>query len=132
MCLRRIRSRREQAETILRDNEMVLALPRLTEEAFERYPMSLPLSGSFYERDIPYTYQEYLEHIGQTEQFAAVHPRCRLELTADSTFRNLQIVMHEGRWAMVSKEKSPAIHFVIRHAKLRSAIESFEPPLVEE
>ena len=118
------KSRREQAETILRDNEMVLALPRLAEEAFERYPMSLPLSGSFYERDIPYTYQ--------TEQFAAVHPRCRLELTADSTFRNLQIVMHEGRWAMVSKEKSPAIHFVIRHAKLRSAIESFEPPLVEE
>ena len=126
------KSRREQAETILRDNEMVLALPRLTEEAFERYPMSLPLSGSFYERDIPYTYQEYLEHIDQTEQFAAVHPRCRLELTADSTFRNLQIVMHEGQWAMVSKEKSPAIHFVIRHAKLRSAIESFEPPLVEE
>lgn len=126
------KSRREQAETILRDNEMVLALPRLTEEAFERYPMSLPLSGSFYERDIPYTYQEYLEHIDQTEQFAAVHPRCRLELTADSTFRNLQIVMHEGRWAMASKEKSPAIHFVIRHAKLRSAIESFEPPLVEE
>lgn len=120
------KSHREQAETILRDNEMVLALPRLTEEAFERYPMSLPLSGSFYERDIPYTYQEYLEHIDQTEQFAAVHPRCRLELTADSTFRNLQIVMHEGRWAMVSKEKSPAIHFVIRHAKLRSAIESFE------
>lgn len=126
------KSHREQAETILRDNEMVLALPRLTEEAFERYPMSLPLSGSFYERDIPYTYQEYLEHIDQTEQFAAVHPRCRLELTADSTFRNLQIVMHEGRWAMVSKEKSPAIHFVIRHAKLRSAIESFEPPLVEK
>ena len=126
------KSRWEQAETILRDNEMVLVLPRLTEEAFERYPMSLPLSGSFYERDIPYTYQEYLEHIDQTEQFAAVHPRCRLELTADSTFRNLQIVMHEGRWAMVSKEKSPAIHFVIRHAKLRSAIESFEPPLVEE
>lgn len=126
------KSHREQAETILRDNEMVLALPRLTEEAFERYPMSLPLSGSFYGRDIPYTYQEYLEHIDQTEQFAAVHPRCRLELTADSTFRNLQIVMHEGLWAMVSKEKSPAIHFVIRHAKLRSAIESFEPPLVEE
>lgn len=126
------KSRREQAETILRDNEMVLALPRLTEEAFERYPMSLPLSGSFYEHDIPYTYQEYLEHIDQTEQFAAVHPRCRLELTADSTFRNLQIVMHEGRWAMVSKEKSPTIHFVIRHAKLRSAIESFEPPLVEK
>lgn len=101
------KSRREQAETILRDNEMVLALPRVTEEAFERYPMSLPLSGSFYERDIPYTYQEYLEHIGQTEQFAAVHPRCRLELTADSTFRNLQIVMHEGRWPWCPRKNHP-------------------------
>lgn len=126
------KSRREQAEAILRDNELVLELPRLTEEVFDQYPVSMSLSGAFYERDIPYTYQAYLEHIEQTEKFAAAHPRCRLELTAGSTFRNLQIVMHEGQWAMVSKEKSPAIHFVIRHAKLRSAIESFEPPLVEE
>ena len=113
------KSRREQAEAILRDNELVLELPRLTEEVFDQYPVSMSLSGAFYERDIPYTYQAYLEHIEQTERFAAAHPRCRLKLTADSTFRNLQIVMHEGQWAMVSKEKSPAIHFVIRHAKLR-------------
>lgn len=33
---------------------------------------------------------------------------------------------------MVSKEKSPAIHFVIRHPKLRGTIESFVPPVVEE
>ncbi len=33
---------------------------------------------------------------------------------------------------MVSKENHPPYIFVIRHAKLRSAIESFEPPLVEE
>ena len=37
-----------------------------------------------------------------------------------------------GRCAMVSKEKSPAIHFVIRHPKLRGAIENFVPPMVEE
>lgn len=33
---------------------------------------------------------------------------------------------------MVSKGKSPAIHFVIRHPKLRAAIERFVPPMVEE
>jgi len=32
---------------------------------------------------------------------------------------------------MVSKGKSPAIHFVIRHPKLRTAIERFVPPVVE-
>ena len=126
------KSRREQAEAILRENDMRMELPRLTEESFGQYPVTLSLSGLFFERDIPYTYEEYLAHIEQTERFAEEHPRCRLELTTGGTFRNLQISMHEGQWAMVSKEKSPAIHFVIRHAKLRTAIENFVPPVVEE
>ena len=33
---------------------------------------------------------------------------------------------------MVSKSKAPAVHFVIRHPKLRSAIESFIPPVTED
>ena len=33
---------------------------------------------------------------------------------------------------MISKNKSPAIHFVIHHPKLRSAIENFIPPMVED
>ena len=40
--------------------------------------------------------------------------------------------MHLGKWAMVSKGRSPAIHFVIHHPKLRAAIEDFVPPVVEE
>jgi len=44
----------------------------------------------------------------------------------------LQIFIHEGQWVMVSKGKAPAIHFVIRHPKLRSAIENFIPPVTEE
>ena len=39
--------------------------------------------------------------------------------------------MHEGKWAMISKGNAPEVHFVIHHPKLRSAIESFIPPLVE-
>ena len=46
-------------------------------------------------------------------------------------FHNLQILIHEGQWAIVSKEKAPVIHFVIRHPRLRSAIENFIPPIVE-
>ena len=126
------KSRREQAEAILRENDMRMELPRLTEESFGQYPVTLSLSGLFFGREIPYTYEEYLAHIEQTERFAEEHPRCRLELTSGGAFRNLQITMHEGQWAMVSKEKSPAIHFVIRHAKLRTAIENFVPPVVEE
>ncbi len=33
---------------------------------------------------------------------------------------------------MVSGCKSPAIHFVIHHTKLRGAIEEFVPPVLED
>ena len=124
------RVRREQIEHILSSDTVRLELPRLSPEAFAQFPPSLPLSGLFYERDVPYTYETYLAHVRQTEAFAAAHSHCRLEWTGGA-FRNLQICIHEGQWAMVSKGKSPAIHFVIRHPKLRTAIERFVPPVVE-
>ena len=124
------RVRREQIEHILSSDTVRLELPRLSPEAFAQFPPSLPLSGLFYEWDVPYTYETYLAHVRQTEAFAAAHSHCRLEWTGGA-FRNLQICIHEGQWAMVSKGKSPAIHFVIRHPKLRSAIERFVPPVVE-
>ena len=48
------------------------------------------------------------------------------------TFCNLQILIHEGQWAMISKGNAPAIHFVIRHPKLLSALENFIPPVIED
>lgn len=125
-------TRREQLETILLTDTVHQELPRLTEQAFAQFPPSLPLSGLFYGQDVPYTYEAYLAHLAQTEAFAAEHPRYELEFTGGGAFRNLQICIHEGQWAMVSKERSPAIHFVIRHPKLRAAIERFVPPMVEE
>ena len=94
--------------------------------------MSLSLSGMFYERDILYSYEDYQGHMKQTQGYAESHSNYILNRTSAYTFRNLQIVMHEGKWAMVSKGKSPAIHFVIHHPKLRKAIESFVPPVTEE
>lgn len=70
-------------------------------------------------------------HLAQTRQFEASHPGYTLVLTKGQPFRNLQIIMHEGRWAMVSKNKAPAIHFVIHHPKLCGALENFIPPVIE-
>lgn len=47
------------------------------------------------------------------------------------TFRNVDITIRPGNWAMLSKNTHPAIHFVIRHPKLRDAIENFIAPIVE-
>ena len=117
------RSQREIAEKILENGS-------ITDE-FERHPAVLPLSGMFYSKDICLSYDEYSELIKQTEQFQKAHENYTAEFTKANAFRNLQILIHEGRWAMISKGNAPAIHFVIHHPKLRSAIENFIPPVVE-
>ncbi|MGN0985869.1 MAG: helix-turn-helix domain-containing protein [Candidatus Enterenecus sp.] len=123
---------RRWAEDVLEAGSMEDEVPSLTREEFERYPMTLSLSGMFREGDLPYTYEEYLDHLEQSRRYAARHPNYSLVQTPAQAFRNLQIIMHRGKWAMVSKGNAPAIHFVIHHPKLRQAIENFVPPVTEE
>ena len=125
------RSQRELAEKILENGSITDEMPVISREEFERHPAVLPLSGMFYSKDISLSYDEYSELIKQTEQFQKAHENYTAEFTRTNAFRNLQILIHEGQWAMISKGNAPAIHFVIHHPKLRSAIENFIPPVVE-
>ena len=125
------RSQRELAKKILKNGSITDEIPIISREEFERHPAVLPLSGMFYGKDIRLTYDEFSEHIGQTERFMQTHENYIAEFTKANAFRNLQILIHEGQWAMISKGNAPAIHFVIHHPKLRSAIENFIPPVIE-
>lgn len=124
-------TQREYIEKILQINMMTDEIPWIDPEEFQRYPVSLQLSGMFYGSDLTYTYEDYLAHMEQARAFAANHENYHLAQTSGQVFRNLQIQIHEGHTVMISKGKSPAIHFVIHHPKLRSAIENFVPPMVE-
>lgn len=106
-------------------------IPTVSKEEFAAHPQVLELSGIFCETDITYSYEEYLSHLKMTEDFAASHTNYKLTKASTPAFRNLQILIHEEQWVMVSKSKAPAIHFVIRHPKLRKAIENFIPPVIE-
>ena len=125
-------SQRRLMEEILKTKRVEDEIPYITPEEFERYPMLLSLSAMFFEKEIFYTYEEYTEHLNQTKLFAETHPNYMLNQTSAHIFRNLQIYIHEGKWAMVSKNKAPVIHFVIHHPKLREAVENFIPPMVEK
>lgn len=103
----------------------------LTREDFSQFPPNLSLSGLFHKKDFPYTYESYVKHLQQTKAFAESHPNYTVKLSGVNAFRNIQIVMHTGEWVMVSKGKSPAIHFVIRHPKLRGAIENMIIPITD-
>lgn len=103
----------------------------LSLEEFETSPLSLFLADNFYEKKIYYTYEEYQEHLNLTKKYEKNNNNYKLSINNNTTFKNIQILIFEKKFVMISKANSPSIHFVIHHPKLRNAIENFIPPIVE-
>ena len=125
-------AQRKRVLAILENEAVEDEVPIFSAQDFASDPPTLELSGVFCETDIPYSEEEYAAHLDEIRAFAEQNPNYSFKQASAHTFRNLQIFIHEGQWVMISKGKAPAIHFVIRHPKLRSAIENFIPPVTEE
>ena len=106
-------------------------ISKFSKEEFEKSPLSLFLADSFYDKKIYYTYEEYLEHLDLSKKYERNNKNYKLSINNNNTFKNIQVLICEKNWVMISKANSPSIHFVIHHPKLRNAIENFIPPIVE-
>ena len=126
-----ISRQKKMAETILENGTICDDFHVLNEEEFKKEQVYLSLSGMFSEKDLKYTYQDYLQHLAATKQFAADHTGYDLHMDAVHVFRNIQIQINEGKWVIVSKNNAPAIHFVIKHPKMIRAFEDLCKPLME-
>lgn len=126
-----VHSERQRLELILEHSTVSDVLPAISEEEFSRYPMGLSLAGMFYPGDIRLTYPEYLEYLNQCDAFAREHPGYTCRRDTNPPFRNIQISILEGSRVIVTKNKSPVIHFVIRHPKMCAAIENMVLPVIE-
>lgn len=126
------KTQRQRIKIILENERIEDEIPDFVQENFTKSPPMLELSGVFCEEDIPYNEEEYTAHLKESMAFAEQNPNYTLKCSTAHAFHNLKIIIHEGQWVMVSKGKTPAIHFVIRHPKLRSAIECFIPPITED
>lgn len=124
-----VRKIKENMQNILSHSKICDKFASLTKEEFEEYPLTLVLSGMFFEKDIKYSYEDYEKHIESTGKFALENENYSIKIMPKQPFRNIQIIIHKGRWAMVSKSKSPTAHFVIRHPLLRDAIENITAPI---
>lgn len=123
-------SRREQIHEILKNNSVSDEIPSLTENEFNERPLSLSLSLMFGDANYEYTFGEYTEHLSLTKEFAKKNKNYSAAPAADNVFTNIQIVIHEKEYVMISKNTAPTIHFVIRHPILRDAIENREFPVL--
>lgn len=126
-----VKAQKERIVSILASETLEDEIPALTPEEFRKNPPVLDLSGIFCETNLPYSEEEYMIHMSDTKAFARKNPNYILRISTTHAFHNLQILVHEGQWAIISKSKAPAIHFIIHHPKLRNAIENFIPPIVE-
>lgn len=126
-----VKAQKERIVSILESETLEDEVPALTPEEFSKNPPVLDLSGIFCETNLPYSEEEYMMHMSDTKAFARKNPNYILRISTTHAFHNLQILVHEGQWAIISKSKAPAIHFIIHHPKLRNAIENFIPPIVE-
>ena len=126
-----IKVQKEILENITQNYTFEDEISELSKEDFEKAPLSLFLADSFYDKKIYYTYEEYLEHLDLTKKYEKNNKNYKLSINNNNTFKNIQILICEKHWVMISKANSPSIHFVIHHPKLRNAIENFIPPIVE-
>lgn len=119
-------------ETILKHSVVEDEVSVLSEAEYEKYPLVLPLAECFLEKDIRLTYEEYHACIGAAENYAKANENYQFNLTKIKGFHNIQITCFEGKWCMISKNRTPAIHFVIHHPKLRYALENMVLPIRDD
>ena len=124
-----ISDQKAMANIILSHSSITEEIPVLSREEFEQSPMVLPLSGLFYEKEILYHWEDYTEHLQLVHAYRKHNSNYHIVENTASAFRNVQIYIHEGKWVLVSKNKTPAIHFLIRHPKMRHAFENMVIPI---
>ena len=119
-------------ETTLKHSVVEDEVSMLSEAEYEKYPPVLPLAECFLEKDIHLTYEEYLACIKAGRDYAKANENYQFNLTKIKGFHNIQITCFEGKWCMISKNRTPAIHFVIHHPKLRYALENMVLPIRDD
>jgi len=119
------------ARILLSQKKMELEVPLLSLKLFEKDPLHLSLSEIFVKETVPYTYEEYQEHMIKLRSMASAYDNLTLKENPTPTFRNITFTVIPGKGVLVSKDNSPTIHFLIQHPKMIEAFSSFAAPYIE-
>lgn len=123
-------SRKQQILEISKNNSVTDEIPYLTEKEFNEHPLLLSLSLMFSNKNFEYSYEEYSEHMRLTKDFSSRAKNYSAVQTRQNAFTNIQIMIHKNEYVMLSKDKAPTVHFVIRHPTLINAIENLDFPVL--
>lgn len=117
--------------SIRKNNKIYDYIYNIEENEFKNDTPSLLLSNIFFNKKINYNYNEYIEHLNQTKEYAKSVKNYKLNYLDEKIFKNITIVSLENNYTVISKNSNPVIHFVIQNPKLIEAIENFKPLIKE-
>ena len=92
----------------------------------------IALADLFLDKEITLTREEYLACTDALKKMEKEYENFHLEFDPSAAFQNINISIIGDKMVIVSKEKSPAIHFVIYHKKMIRAFRNFIPPIIEK
>lgn len=123
---------RRSFEELLTRERVTFAVPEFSKSTLESGEVRLWFPELFLGAGLTYTAEEYTEHLELTKRYAEQHPLCTLLINDRSGFKNIDITVIKGTRVIVSKAKSPTIHFVIDHPRMVEAFENFSVPVIED
>ncbi|MBR1910449.1 MAG: helix-turn-helix transcriptional regulator [Lachnospiraceae bacterium] len=123
LLLAGITEHRKRIHELLTNGALQDIIFDIPDDEFDSHPPCLSLSNMFFPRNLTYTKDEYHEHLEAVTSYANQHSNYSFQFSSSYDFRNIAITICHKKWAMVSKNHSPAIHFVIKHPLLRDALE---------
>lgn len=117
-----IKKEKKRVAKIGAENEIYVRLTYFMKYEFEAYPVRLSLNRSLQGIEILYTFEEYEQHINETRDFASTRKNYHFFVENNDGFRNIQITTLGNNAAMISKNKLPEIHYVLKHPRWVEAI----------
>lgn len=116
---------KSSADEILKHNILTCDIHELTREEYEKSPVKIDFPTIFSDFNITLTYEEYLDHLNATKELEKDNSNFELNYVDHIPFTNIKIIIVSGKYFIISKAKSPNIHFVIYHKKMLEGMENF-------
>lgn len=124
-----VKRSRELFEELLERENVTVVLPKISESALKEDAPALSFPTVFRDLGIRYTPEGYRAHFEAAKELFMRYPKCRLEISDSIGLKNIDITVISGKQVIVSKAKSPMIHFVINHPRMVAAFDKFTVPI---
>ncbi len=113
------------AEEIMEDNLYTYEICELDKEAYDASPVTLCFPNIFSDFEYTLSYEEYKAHLKSTQEYAASHKNFLLNYVEAMPFSNIKITIIKDKYFVISKAKTPNIHFVVYHKTMLHGMENF-------